>query len=704
MFWGGTAARICDAGEAPWSGDFRRSCVLLLAIVLFGGRSTWSSAQAIAPLRLNTAQEIAPFRFTGVEGYTTTRYLHDNYSTAQPAGGLGAGLQSRQGQTSLRQEAFVMTHSYVYHPNLLSLDIGGGPILQTGSSSTDSSDTRIRGELYNFTGRATFLRDKPYQGSAFFEHLNPTLNVAPGQVLAQENTRYGFDFSLLAPVTTVPIHLDATRSHFQASGSDRIVDDQIDRLNLRATKSYGTLGDTQFHYQSTRQESLSGSPNLPVQGSTSSSQGFNADSRFKFGNERQYDLTNMVAINTQSFTLGRGALAERRDMRMFFDARARHSDQIHTFGTYNFSTSGQGELGTTVNTAAAGVNYWPIPDLATTLGARGEQNRTTEFVAQSRGLDGSARYRLPLPVGIAQASYALRHDQREQQAVAGLTPVIGERITLTGTTTVTLAHQRITGSSVVVSNASRTQTLVEGRDYALSVVGIETRLQRLVGGNIVDGQEVLVDYSYDVGGSFAYQETAQTLSFNWSLLSYLNIYLRHFNSAPRLTAGTSTFLLNAIQSSLYGARVDVPLRRPFEIMLGGSLEGESRQETIAPYRREAQDVYVQAEDPFFGIGNFRLSAHRARVDYENSLQNVNLKGYDIRFSSRTWFGLDVSADANFETDTGTPVTRSRSLASIKAQWRYSKVNLTAELSRSNETQGAVERTRDLIQILMRRDF
>ena len=162
-----------------------------------------------------------------------------------------------------------MTHSYAYHPNFVSLDIGGGPILQRQTFANDAGDSQSQGALYNFTGRATFLRDKPYRGSVFLDHLNPTVSVAPGQVLTQENTRYGFDFSLLAPVTPVPMHVDASRAHFQGRGADRLIDDQVDRMNFRANRVFGAYGSTQFQYQSTHQQSLSGSPGLPIQSSTS---------------------------------------------------------------------------------------------------------------------------------------------------------------------------------------------------------------------------------------------------------------------------------------------------------------------------------------------------------------------------------------------------------------------------------------------------
>ncbi len=647
----------------------------------------------------NAAEEIAPFRLTGVEGSATTRFLRDEIVTAQPG-----GAPSRQMQSDLRQEVFFMTHSYAYHPGFVSLDIGGGPILQRQSFTADSGDAQSQGALYNFTGRANFLRDKPYRGSVFYDHLNPTVSVSPGQVLTQQNTRYGFDFALLAPVTPVPLYIDATRSHFQGRGADRVIDDQVDRVGLRATRSFGALGSTQFQYQNTHQESMSGSPNIPIQSSAAASQGFSLDSRFQFGGARQYDLVNLLNYNTQSYALEQGAIPDRRDLRVLFDLRGRLSESLQTFGNYSYSASSQGEIVSALNAASAGLSYTIAKDLTTTLGVRGEDNQTNQFSAQLYGVDGSARYQHALAGGTAQASYGVRYDLHDQHAVASQTPVLGERITLTGTTYSALAHQHVTAGSVTLSNLTRTQTFIEGHDYTLTVVGLETRVQRLIGGNILDGQDVLVDYSYDVGGTYAYTQTDQTMNLGWNLRSYLNLYYRLYDSASQLTSGAPTFQLNTIRSNLFGARTDLPLAKSFELMVGGGWELEDRRETISPYRRIAEDAYVQTEEPLFSSGTLRFSTRRLRVDYENSIQNINLTGYDFRYWSRHWFGLDVSADAGYEVDTGTPVERSRVTASLKAQWRYRKASLTFDLGHTRETQAALDRSRTLVQILARREF
>ena len=144
--------------------------------------------------------------------------------------------------------------------------------------------------------------------------------------------------------------------------------------------------------------------------------------------------------------------------------------------------------------------------------------------------------------------------------------------------------------------------------------------------------------------------------------------------------------------------------RAFEFLVGGSWEAEDRQETISPFHRQAEDVYVQTDEPLFDSGKFRLSTRRLQVDYSNSTQNVNLTGYDFRYWSRHWFGLDVTADATYERDTGTPIPRSRLIGAFKAQWRYRKASLTFDAGHTRETQGSSDRSRTLVQLLLRRDF
>ncbi len=646
------------------------------------------------------AAEIEAFKLTGIDGYVTLNYVQDQQTTDQP----GTASRSRQAQSGFRNEIFVMTHSYVYHPNLMTLDLGGGPILHSESFTGETGAARARGALYNLTARATLLRDKPYTGTVFFSHLNPTVSVAPGQVLTQENTRYGFDFSLLGAASPVPLQAGFTRSHSQGRGADRLVDDRIDQFNLGASRSYGALGSTSVQYQTSHQASQSGSQNLPIQSSKASNHALNVDTRLQFGEKRQYDLANLVSFNTQGYALGSAALPDLKDGRFVLDLRARHSDKLHSHGLYNYGHSHQGELDSVIQAASAGLSYWPVTGLETSLGMRGDNNRTRQFNARSNGIDGSFRYEQPLPVGVGQLSYGARYDSRAQQAQSSQTSVLGELITLSGVAYIALSRPNVVGGTSVVSNAGRTQIFVAGVDYLLTVVGTETRLQRLIGGRILDGEQVLVDYAYDVGGTYAYNQFDQTLNLNWSLSRYANGYFRHFISAPRLASGSPSFPLNEVRSSIYGLRADLPFNPGLQVTLGGGIEFEDRHESVSPYRRMANDLYLQTDEPLFDFGNLRASLRRSRIEYAVAAQNSDVRGYELRYWSRQWFGIDLTAVLSAERDDAGLVPRHRSDGSIGVQWQERKFTLTSGLIRTRETQAGIERNRTTFQFLAKRDF
>jgi hypothetical protein len=662
--------------------------VRLVALLLFAGSSG--------------AAEIEPWKLTGVDGYATLQYVQDTQTTAQP--GAATAARSRQAQSGFRNEIFAMTHSYIYHPNLMTLDLGGGPILHSESFSGDSGDAKARGVLYNLSARATLLRDKPYTGSLFFSHLNPTVSVSPGQVLTQENTRYGFDFSLLAAASPVPVQAGFLRTQSLGRGADRQVDDRSEQFNVSASRSFGALGSTQIQYQTSHQSSKSGSQNLPIQSSTASNQAINVDTRLQLGDNRQYDLANLVSFNNQGYALDAGTLPQLKDVRLMLDMRARHSDKLHSHGLYNYGHSSQGDLDSVTQAASAGLSYWPTTGLEASAGVRGDNNQTRQFIARSHGVDGSVRYEQALPIGVGQVSYGVRYDSRSQQATSSQTSVLGERMTLSGIATLTLAHPHVIAGTPAVTNAGRTQTFVAGIDYLLTVVGTETRLQRLIGGNILDGEQVLVDYAYDVGGTYAYNQLDQTLNLNWNLSRYANGYFRYFTSAPQLASGSPGFPLNKVNSSTYGLRADLPFNVGLPITVGGGIEFENRRETVAPYQRMANDTYIQTDEPLFGLGNLRASLRRSRIEYTIATQNSDVRGYELRYWSRQRFGIDLTAALSAERDDAGTVPRQRNDGSIGLQWQERKFTLTSSLIRTREVQAGVERNRTTFQFLAKRDF
>jgi hypothetical protein len=668
-----------------------------------GGNSPGSlAAVAVVALLLvdiTAAEEIAPFKMTGMEAYATMTYLSDKQTSDLPDTG-----RVQTAQSGWRNELFVMTHSYVYHPNLLTLDIGGGPILHNEHFLDDQGGTKASGLLYNLTLRANFLRATPYPGALFYSHLNPTVSVTPGRVMTQENDRLGLDWSLLAPVAPLPLHLSFLRTRTRGRGADRIVDDRTEQLRLSGTHSYAARGSTQFQFETSRQESSSGSVDLPVQSSNASHQAFNLDTRLQLGDKRQYDLTNLISIDRQKYSVDTRPVPTSNDLRILFDGRARHSEQVRTYGTFSYGHSAQGTLDTTVLDAATGLTYWPVRDLEFGLAARAGGSRTQQFKSSARGLDASLRYERELPLGALAVSYAARFDRRDQDAAAPRVPIVGERLSLAGSDYTTLGHSHIVVGTTLVSNATRSQVFVEGIDFQLVVYGKDTRIQRLVGGRILDGEQLLVDYSYDVGGTYAFDQVDQTFSATWTVARYGSAYLRQRNSRQRLLSGVPTFSLNDITSTLVGARVDFPFKLGMALVAGANVEHENDRETIMPRRRTSSNAYLQTEEPVFDLGFLRGSVHRARVDYGDVTRNSDLRGYDLRYWWRNELDMDISAGLVREHEDAGLLPRRRRERTVSLAWKRRRFSLSANLVSADEAQGTFQRRRTSVLLQVRRDL
>lgn len=645
--------------------------------------------------------EFAWFRVTGVEGYVGARYVSDAVDTDTVLS--GTTLKSRQRQTDLRSEVFLLTHSYVYHPNLLSLDVGAGPVFERAGSALDAVDTRSRATLYNLTARATILREKPYRGSVYYEHLNPTLSVSPGQVLNQEFDRYGLDAALVGPEMPVPLRFEATRTKQRGRGLDRILDDRLDQATLRGERGYGSLGQTQFTYQRTRQESLDGSPTVPIQRSVSNGQDLTVDTRLTWDQQR-YEFANLLTYNRLAYSVAPFPVPISSQTRAFVSLQARPTKALQGTATLDYGESTQGELATRTRSADARLSYELARETVAGLGMHASTSDATELAVSSRTADASLRSLVRTARGDLAATYSVRFEQRSQNAASTQAAVLGERVLLSTTAPVALARPRVIAGSVIVTNDTRTQTFAEGLDYLLTVVGTETRVQRLVGGNIFDGQNVRIDYLIDTGGTYGNTRLDQSLNLSWTVPRYGSVYLRHLASVPRLTSGAPTVRLNAIHSTLIGARADIALEYGLLQVVGGYVEREDRRETIAPYLRNAYEVFVQTELPWTPYGAMRLSKRRSRVVSEAERGDSDVDGYDASLWWRPTYGFDLSFTAAREQERAGPVPRTRTLGTLKGTWRVRQLTTTLDLSRVRDRQLGQTRTRTFGQLQVRREF
>jgi hypothetical protein len=284
------------------------------------------------------------------------------------------------------------------------------------------------------------------------------------------------------------------------------------------------------------------------------------------------------------------------------------------------------------------------------------------------------------------------------------TDVFDERVFMTATTTVSLGRKSVIPGSVKVLNRGRTQVFVQDVDYVLTVIGTTTQLRRLISGNIVEGEEVSVDYTFDTGGTYSSTQLDQSLGFTWTVSRMLDIYVRYADSAPLVTSGVSTTPISSAQSRWYGLRSLVPLSSIYDLTATGNLEREDHEDSVAPYVRTSADLYLRGELPLQMNNYYQIGVRRNRIDAQIAAQNVDQTDYELSLNSQVDSGLNISIAALLQSDTGGLDVRESRTLTARAMWRYRRVTATADLFRTMETQGLYARDRTVARFFLKRDF
>ncbi len=666
--------------------DFRLGCLRAALVGL--------SAVSCIP-RIVLGQEVAPYRMTGVEGNITLRYLGDE----QTSSGNGV-VQPHEKRATFQEELNIFTHGYVYHPNFLKVDVGGGPMQVQNRLDTNAGSNRSDDTLYNFSTRLSFLEQKPYPLVLYYDHLNPTVSLGVIDTVVQKTDKYGANFTLHRPESPVGFHADAFRLRNEGRGFTTSIDDTIEQASFRLYSAMGPDNYSQLSYLWNRQDSISGGLGIPAQPSTSTTGTANLDSRLVWGARQQFRFAGNLSETRQDYIIQDQTYPTRDDWRFAPDLRWQHTDSLSSFYRYNYFASTQGEVDITNQSAAVGLGHYRPAGVTAATDVHGEKNATSGLQLTSYGLGVSAGFRRPLSIGSLQLSYGATYDRKDRAATVAQIAQLNEPVFLPDTLTqVALAQDYVVPGSVVVRDYTGA-TLVQGAHYTLTPLGTKTLIRRLIVPiNDLD-KTFSVDYAYDTGGSAVYSILDQHVQASLTLYRYYNLYMRYRDSAQTLVSGTPTLPLNSVRNTSYGARADTPLW--YGILVGGEVTYEYDREDISPYDRRDYLAYLQFPLPF--LSTLRLSGRRTQVDYLNASQRVELTGYIAQLNSRPWYRTLLTAEASYDEDTGGSLLRQTWSQALMAEWQIRQSTLRAEGRYAREALGGSERDRTMIRMLLRRDF
>jgi len=635
------------------------------------------------------AAEIKAFTMTNVESELALRYLYDEQTR------YTSGSKSQQDiRPTFQEEYSVNTNSYVFHPNLLSMDLGVSFLLDQSSVETLVDENSNNEQLLGYYAKLDFLNKKPYPMSVYYTKANPSVSVGLAGRFIQENIKYGVDMALLQPVTPVQISVNAYRQLVRGEGLDQITDDDLEHASVRLYRPYNKGDHIQLTYQVDNRDSRSGNPNRPIEPRSTNTASIYFDSKNWLGALNRGELITIASFNTQE------EFPRRKELRVNPMINWQHSQSLRSFYRITYNKSKEEEIEIEQANLSSGLGYSGLNNTGS-FDVHGENNKSTDLEYQNVGARYNITHNRPIAVGAIKLSYSGNMDFRDQTSPDDQSfQVFGEEHILVGTTPVTLRHDFVVTDDIEVWNEGRTQLFIEGPDYHILQVGSQTQIQRNSAGSIISGQTVLVDYSYLTGGTFAYDLQSNSLHFSWFPSSFYETYIRYLDSKQTLREGTPTTPLNSLTSLTYGLRADQPLLNG--INLGGEIYLENRDEDINPYTRKNVDAYV--EFPLPRLTSLRFSARRLLVDNENSVEDVDLTSYITRIQTRPWLRARLSYEFSYETDIGGTIDRTLTIQRLQLGWAYRQLSLTADAHYSDDEQGVTERERWAIRFILSRTF
>jgi hypothetical protein len=397
----------------------------------------------------------------------------------------------------------------------------------------------------------------------------------------------------------------------------------------------------------------------------------------------------------------RDVLPEREEIHYFPQLRWTVSEDLWTTYRYDYFDREQAGIDTIIHRGNANFIHHAFDRRLRTEGnIRGGTNETVGFAQDDVGTALSFHYSQPFRWMVLGLTAGWAYDYYDRRASAETTEVIGERHTLVDSIPVTLDRLFVVEDSIRVSNASRTQTFVLNQDYRVIVIGDTTQIQRIPTGNIEDGQEVLVDYLFETGGTATFDVFSQNYRADLTLFDYYRLYTRYRDSQPTLRSGDPTLPLNSFQSVLVGASADVPLWGDYT--LGGNLEAEDYDADISPYRRTSARIYFDM--PTWWRGRLRLYAEKRDTDRLESVEDQDLTRYGARFVSRPWPRTSLNADLFNEKDVGGSIPREFTRATLRFNWAYRRLKFGLFGSYNINDFGPTTTDRGRIDATLTRDF
>ncbi len=494
----------------------------------------------------------------GVEG----RYTKNNTL-------FKTGRISENGTKTIVGKLFLNSKSIIWHPNFLIIesDIEYNPGVRRDNFLiiTDRNESNTFKKL---TGSAVFFSKKAIS-LGFFANLSQTFINREFATSVQFN-REKYSGTLSFQNSILPFRAQYSTENLDQKEllSGRRYLDHTRDVQVEINEGFTSHDAGRFVYSYntyTREHSLSPTYATKI-------------SNYKFTENIRFNKENTSAFNSNISYLDQTGSRVYKRFNANEDLRIQLPWNFSAQSTYQYYKWKQEQLLSDQANFINNIQHQLFKSLHNKIYIESAKLNHNDYDEETKTIGWNVQYQKKIPTGSLRFTYAYRKRSENRTAQNSLLRIIDEQQILDDSKVVLLANAFVDIQKVVVTDETGAKIYQENIDYVLISRGDFVEIQRLPGGQILQGETVYIDYLSQQESFQKFESFQNAFTASLSLFSnFLEIYGRKLDINYKNVELSDIRLLQTLSNKVLGTKIE------YEFMSAG-YEINNFKSNIVPYR------------------------------------------------------------------------------------------------------------------------
>lgn len=470
------------------------------------------------------------------------------------------------------------TKNYLWHPNFLFVEIGGEFNPESNNENylvlPDRAEVRTMQKL---DLRATLFKQRPITLVTYANFHKSNINRENLTSVLSNTKRWGSDLNFKNKILPFSLNYSWYEWDQEEIETGRIYQREKALFKGYFSKSFFQRDKHSFTY----------SKNYYTYNDFVSTSTENDISTLNLNNHIFFDKDKKYKFNSSIIQMDQKGISNYKRFSANEVIVCKLPQKLEFTGTYGLNKN-QYTLTESNQTKIKGsLSHQLYLSLRTNIFYEYQNNLHSSFTETRQQAGIRLNYTKIIPTGKLNISYNYIKNRQNTEASDNLTQIINEEKSLNDGEIILLNNEHIDSETIIVKDATGTIIYSQDIDYIIIENNNFIEIQRLPGGQINNGDLVLVDYTVSESGSYNYDFNTNHISVSINLFkNFLEIYYTGGFQSYSNVDKSDWVTLNHYNQNIYGMRINYKFLRT-------GIEYDQYRSNIIPYNLFTAYINIQ---------------------------------------------------------------------------------------------------------------